>query len=72
MTLVAILKGMFAFFESVPIIRDAFFSALESFYEAKIAKARKERLDAIKKLDDAITIEEYQTALGALVRATPK
>ena len=72
MSFVTILKGLFAFFESVPILRDAFFSALEAFYEAKIAKARKERLDAIKKLDEAVTIEEYQAALGDLVRNSAK
>lgn len=72
MNLVAIFKGIFAIFESVPILRDAFFSALEAYYQKKITEAYHKRIEGIDALKNAQTIEDYQNALSAIVRNSAK
>ena len=69
MTLVSIFTGIFAIAEAVPILRDAFHSAVSMYYAKKIAESTKERKDAIDELNKAKSVQEIQNAVGRIVRA---
>lgn len=69
MSLVGFITGVFAIAEAIPVIRDAFHSAVSMYYAQKIAKATAERNGAVDDLSKAKTKEEIQKALGRIVRA---
>lgn len=69
MSLVTIFTGIFAIAEAVPVLRDAFHSAISMYYAKKIAEATKERTDAIDDLSKAKDVQAIQNALGRIVRA---
>lgn len=68
MTISAFFAGLFAIFEAVPILRDGFLAALHLYFEKKIEAAREQRTEGGKELENAKTIEEYQKALGTIIR----
>lgn len=64
--------GLFAVMEAVPIIRDAFMSALSLYYSAKIEKAKRERHEAVLDLEKATNADEIAEALSRIIRNRAK
>jgi len=72
MSLTAIFTGIFAVFKSIPIVRDAFHAALSLYYQDMVDTARRNRTAGSKEYENAKTPEEYQAALGIIVRNSAK
>ena len=68
MTLTAFIAGIFAIAEAIPILRDALWDAISLYYMKKIEMAKVHRNEAIEELKKAETPEQYQAALGNIVR----
>lgn len=66
------MTGIFAFFESVPILRDAFREALFSYYQDQVNKAKAQRTEGFEEYAKAKTPDEFQSALGNIIRGRAK
>jgi len=72
MTLVALFKGLFTIAEAIPILRDAFYQAMDYFIAKRVEAARQGRILGYDQLNNARGAESAISALGVLVRNRPR
>lgn len=72
MTITAVISGIFAIFESIPIMRDALYAAIDMRIAARVEAARQGRIGGYNELQTAKTSEEALAALGNIIRSRPQ
>lgn len=72
MTITAIISGIFAIFEAVPIMRDALYAAIDGVVARRVEAARQGRIGGYDELTKAQTPEQILAALGNIVRNRPQ
>lgn len=69
--MVSFFKLLFMLIEAVPLVRDSFYRALDSYLIRKTELASQGRIDAYKRLSEAVNPSEALDALSDIIRNRP-